>query len=133
MPELPDITVYVEGLRSRILGQPLERVRLVSPFLLRSVDPPIDEVDGGSVRDIRRLGKRIVLGMDDDLFLVLHLMIAGRLQWKPRGARPAGKTGLAAIHRRAGVRAPGPADLMSWGFHPDCEWRRIVRRYRNSR
>jgi formamidopyrimidine-DNA glycosylase len=97
MPELPDIVVYLEALQPRILGQPLERLRLNSPFLVRSVDPPIQEVHGKRIRGLRRLGKRIVIGLDGDLFLVLHLMIAGRLHWKPAGARIQGKVGLAAF------------------------------------
>jgi formamidopyrimidine-DNA glycosylase len=103
MPELPDITVYIEGLRERIVGQPLERIRLASPFLVRSVDPPILEAQGREVRETRRLGKRIVLALSDDLFLVLHLMIAGRLRWERRGAKPPGKLGLAAFDFPAGT------------------------------
>lgn len=86
MPELPEITVYVEALRRRIAGQPLEAVRLVSPSLLRSVDPPLQAVIGITVREVSRLGKRIIWRFDDDLFAVFHLMIAGRFRWKPRGA-----------------------------------------------
>jgi formamidopyrimidine-DNA glycosylase len=97
MPELPDITVYIEGLRERIRGQPLERIRLVSPFLVRSVDPPILEAQTREIREIRRLGKRIVLVLSGDLFLVFHLMIAGRLRWESRGAKPPRKLGLAAF------------------------------------
>jgi formamidopyrimidine-DNA glycosylase len=98
MPELPDITVYIEALERRIIGQPLEKVRLVSPFLLRSVDPPLSAVEGKTLTHLRRLGKRIVFGLEDDLFLILHLMIAGRLWWKDPGAQiPGGKRGLAAI------------------------------------
>jgi len=107
MPELPDITAYVEALRARISGEPLVAVRIASPFVLRSFDPPIDHARGGRVREIRRLGKRIVLALapepgskDDsteDLFLVLHLMIAGRLHWKPPRTRIPGKVGLAAL------------------------------------
>jgi formamidopyrimidine-DNA glycosylase len=103
MPELPDITVYIEGLRERIVGQPLERIRLASPFLVRSVDPPILEAQGREVRETRRLGKRIVLALSGDLFLVLHLMIAGRLRWERRGAKPPGKLGLAAFDFPAGT------------------------------
>src|SRR5438067_3562186 len=84
MPEYPDIIVYLDRLRPRVEGQCLERVRLASPFLLRSVDPPLFDVEGRMVRDLRRLGKRIVFCLDDELFLVLHLMIAGRLHWKER-------------------------------------------------
>jgi formamidopyrimidine-DNA glycosylase len=97
MPELPDIVVYLEALQRRIVGQPLERLRLASPFLVRSVDPPIREVQGKTIRGLRRLGKRIVIVFDGDLFLVLHLMIAGRLHWKPAGAKIPGKVGLAAL------------------------------------
>ncbi len=97
MPELPDITVYVEALERHTLGQKLETVRVHSPFLLRTFDPPLDAVHGKRVRAIRRIGKRIALGLDDDLWLVLHLMIAGRLHWKPRGAKLGGKSALAAF------------------------------------
>ncbi|MCW8138548.1 MAG: formamidopyrimidine-DNA glycosylase [Planctomycetota bacterium] len=97
MPELPDIVVYVEALERRVLGATLERVRVASPFVLRSADPPIGAAEGKAVRGLRRLGKRIVLCLDDDLFLVLHLMIAGRLAWAARGARIPGKVGLAAF------------------------------------
>ena len=82
MPELPDITLYIEALRARILGRRLERVRVLSPFLLRSVDPPIDAVKDALVADFERLGKRIAIGFDNDVWLVLHLMIAGRLHWR---------------------------------------------------
>ena len=98
MPKLPDITVYIEALERRIVGAPLEKVRLASPFLLRSVDPPLAAVEGKAVTHLRRLGKRIVIGLEEDLFLVLHLMIAGRLWWKDAGAAiPGGKRGLAAF------------------------------------
>ena len=97
MPELPDVTVYVEALRARVVGQPLERIRLQSPFLLRSDEPPIGTVAGRAVRAVDRLAKRIVLALDGDLFLVLHLMIAGRLHWRPPGARLPGKLGVAAF------------------------------------
>src|SRR5579871_1528257 len=82
MPELPDVTVYIEALEARILGQTLERVRLASPFLLRSVDPPLQSAFGKRVVALRRVGKRIAIGLEDDLWLVLHLMIAGRLHWR---------------------------------------------------
>jgi len=97
MPELPDITVYIEALESRIVGQSLERVRIAKPFLLRSVDPPISAANGKQVTGIRRMGKRIVLELEDHLFLVIHLMIAGRLRWLPAGAKVPGKLGLAAF------------------------------------
>ena len=88
MPELPDIVVYLEALEARVAGQPLQRVLLLSPFVLRSVDPPIAVVEGRIVRRLTRVGKRIVLGFDDELFLVLHLMIAGRLRWRAPGGKP---------------------------------------------
>jgi formamidopyrimidine-DNA glycosylase len=94
MPELPDITVYVEALERRIVGQPIEEIRLSTPFLLRTVDPPLSELVDKRVTGIERLGKRIAIVAEGDLFLVLHLMIAGRLHWKPRGAKP-GRKGLA--------------------------------------
>jgi formamidopyrimidine-DNA glycosylase len=97
MPELPDVTIYLDALRPRIVGQPIERIRLASPFILRSVDPPIAALVGRRVEDVRRLGKRIVLCCTDDLYVVLHLMIAGRLRWERRGAKPPGKIGLAAF------------------------------------
>jgi formamidopyrimidine-DNA glycosylase len=97
MPELPDIEVYLDALRSRILGQPLEGARRGSPFLLRTVEPPLSSLVGRRVEDLRRLGKRIAIGFEGDLFAVLHLMIAGRLHWKPRGAKVPGKVGLAAF------------------------------------
>src|SRR5688572_6105996 len=83
MPELPDITVYLDALRQRIHGRALERVRVVSPFLLRSVDTPVDAAIGQRVVELRRLGKRIAIGFESDLWFVIHLMIAGRLQWRP--------------------------------------------------
>jgi formamidopyrimidine-DNA glycosylase len=97
VPELPDIVVYLERLRPRVEGQVLERARLASPFLLRSVEPPLAAAEGRQVVGLRRLGKRIVLALERDLFLVLHLMIAGRLHWKPPQAKLTGKTGLAAF------------------------------------
>jgi formamidopyrimidine-DNA glycosylase len=97
MPELPDITAYITALEPRILGQPLERVRLQSVFVLRTVDPPLESVEGKSVKAVRRIGKRIAIGVADDIWLVLHLMIAGRLHWKPAGAKLAGRNALLAV------------------------------------
>lgn len=97
MPELPDVVVYVEALEQRILGRPLERVRIASPFVLRSVDPPVREAEGRRVVAVRRLGKRIVLALEGGLFVVIHLMIAGRLRWRPPGAKTPGRIGLAAF------------------------------------
>jgi formamidopyrimidine-DNA glycosylase len=97
MPELPDIAAYMTALESRIIGEPLEHVRLANPFLLRTVDPPISGVEGRKVRELRRIGKRIAFGVEDDLWLVLHLMIAGRLHWRAAGAKLAGRNQLAAF------------------------------------
>ena len=97
MPELPDIAAYISALESRIVGQPIERVRLTGVFLLRTVRPPVTDVEGRVVRELRRIGKRIAIGVDGDLWLVLHLMIAGRLHWRPPGAKLAGRQNLAAF------------------------------------
>jgi formamidopyrimidine-DNA glycosylase len=97
MPELPDIAAYITALEARILAQPLERVRLASVFLLRTADPPLSTVEGRTVQTIRRIGKRIAIGVDSDLWLVLHLMIAGRLHWCPPQAKLAGRQALAAF------------------------------------
>jgi formamidopyrimidine-DNA glycosylase len=97
MPELPDITIYIEALQRRIAGRRLERVRINSPFLLRTFEPPLEAAGGKRVLELRRLGKRIAIGLEDELWLVLHLMIAGRLQWKAPGAQLAGKYNLAAF------------------------------------
>src|SRR5579863_3727911 len=97
MPELPDITAYIAAIEARVLGQTLEHVRLGSVFLLRTVDPPLSSVEGRTVREVRRIGKRIAIGVEGDLWLVLHLMIAGRLHWKPAQAKLAGRNALAAF------------------------------------
>jgi formamidopyrimidine-DNA glycosylase len=97
MPELPDITAYITAIEDRVLGQTLERVRLGSVFLLRTVDPPLSIAEGRTVQAVRRIGKRIALGVEGDLWLVLHLMIAGRLHWKPAQAKLAGRNALAAF------------------------------------
>src|SRR5712671_1133681 len=97
MPELPDIAAYISALEPRIVGQPIERVRLTSPFLLRTVQPPITNVESRTVRELRRIGKRIAIGVDGDLWLVLHLMIAGRLHWRPPGTKLSGRQNLAAF------------------------------------
>jgi formamidopyrimidine-DNA glycosylase len=102
MPELPDVTIYVEALERFLLGARLDGVRIRSPFLLRTFDPPLESVQGKTVHEVRRMGKRIVVGLDDDLWLVLHLMIAGRLHWKMRGAKLSGKSSLAAFDFSAG-------------------------------
>lgn len=103
MPELPDITVYVEALGRRVVGQPFHEVRLKTPFLLRSVDPPLAELIGKRVVAVERTGKRIVLELDDDLFVVIHLMIAGRLHWKPKGAKAGARGNLAEFEFPTGV------------------------------
>ena len=103
MPEIPDVVVYIEKLQPRIVGQVLARVRLASPFLLRSVEPPLEVVNNKMVIGLRRLGKRIVIALEQDLFLVLHLMIAGRLHWKEPGAKLPRKVGLAAFDFPAGT------------------------------
>ena len=97
MPELPDISAYLAALEARILGQPLVHIRLASPFLLRTVKPPVTDLEGHTVQQLRRIGKRIAIGVDGDLWLVLHLMIAGRLHWKARDAKLAGRHNLAAF------------------------------------
>jgi len=97
MPELPDITAYLSALEPRIIGQPLTHIRIVSPFLLRTVQPPIEEIEGHTVRALHRIGKRIVFEFDNGLWLVLHLMIAGRLHWRPLGAKLGGRNNLAAF------------------------------------
>jgi formamidopyrimidine-DNA glycosylase len=97
MPELPDIAAYVSALEPRILAQPIEQIRLASPFLLRTAQPPLTDVEGRIVRELRRIGKRIAIGVEGDLWLVLHLMIAGRLHWRPRGVKLAGRRSLAAF------------------------------------
>jgi formamidopyrimidine-DNA glycosylase len=97
MPELPDISAYIRALEARILGQPIEQVRITSPFLLRTVDPPLSSVEGRIVRAIRRIGKRIAIGVEDDFWVVIHLMIAGRLHWRAPHAKLAGRQNLAAF------------------------------------
>jgi formamidopyrimidine-DNA glycosylase len=97
MPELPDIAAYISALEPRIVGQPLEHVRIASAFLLRTARPPVASVEGRVVRELRRIGKRIAIAVDGDLWLVLHLMIAGRLHWRPTGAKLSGRQNLAAF------------------------------------
>lgn len=103
MPELPDVVVYLDALRSRIAGQRLEGLRFASPFVLRSVTPAAGELIGRTVQDLSRLGKRLVLALDDDYFIVIHLMIAGRLRWKPAKAAIPGRIGLAAFDFATGT------------------------------
>ncbi len=97
MPELPDIAAYLSALQPRIVGKAIEQVRLASPFLLRTAQPPVTDIEGRTVRELRRIGKRIAIGVDGDLWAVLHLMIAGRLHWRPAGAKLSGRQNLAAF------------------------------------
>jgi len=103
MPELPDVTVYVEALQQRIVGQTLNRVRLASPFILRTVEPRPFELEGRKVIGVTRMGKRIVIELETSLFIVIHLMIAGRFKWLPAGAKIPGKLGLAAFDFSSGT------------------------------
>jgi formamidopyrimidine-DNA glycosylase len=103
MPELPDVTVYLEALQARILGATLERIRLLHPFVLRSAETPLSATSGRRVVGLRRLGKRIVIALEGELFVVIHLMIAGRLHWRPSGARAPGKLGLVALDFSTGT------------------------------
>jgi formamidopyrimidine-DNA glycosylase len=102
MPELPDISAYITALEPRILGQPLQQVRITSPFLLRTVEPPLSSINGRTVQAIRRIGKRIAIGVDGDLWIVIHLMIAGRLHWRPPQVKLGGRQNLAAFDFPAG-------------------------------
>ncbi|HEY6339436.1 MAG TPA: DNA-formamidopyrimidine glycosylase family protein [Candidatus Sulfotelmatobacter sp.] len=97
MPELPDIAAYITALETRIVGQSLEQIRLASPFLLRTTQPPLTSAEGRTVKELRRIGKRIAIGMDEELWVVLHLMIAGRLHWRAAKAKLAGRQSLAAF------------------------------------
>ncbi|MBT9598261.1 MAG: formamidopyrimidine-DNA glycosylase [Vitreoscilla sp.] len=103
MPELPDITVYVESLAAKVVGSPLQRLRLLNPFLLRTAVPPIASVEGRTVTGIERLGKRIVMAFEGDLFLVIHLMIAGRLRWLATGSKPPARGALAVLEFAGGA------------------------------
>lgn len=97
MPELPDIAAYIYALEPRIIGHTIRRVRVGSPFVVRTADPPVSSLDGRVVRELRRIGKRIAIGVDGELWLVLHLMIAGRLHWRTPGAKLGGRNNLAAV------------------------------------
>jgi formamidopyrimidine-DNA glycosylase len=140
MPELPDVTVYIEALDSRIVGHKLNRIVVRSPFLLRSADPPLSDANDRLVRSIRRVGKRIAFALDDGLWLVLHLMIAGRLHWSSAGAKPKGRNSLATFEfdngslllteagtqRRAALHLvrgeAGLAELSAGGIEPlECD------------
>jgi formamidopyrimidine-DNA glycosylase len=102
MPELPDIVVYIEALEPRILGQTIEKVRIASPFLLRSIDPPVSSVEGATVTGLKRIGKRIAIGVTGDVWIVLHLMIAGRLHWRQRGASIGSRNSLLGLDFKHG-------------------------------
>lgn len=97
MPELPDVELYIHALKTRIVGRTIERVRVSSPFVVRTAQPPVSALEGKAVREVRRIGKRIAIGVNDDLWLVFHLMIAGRLHWRERGANIGGRNTLAAL------------------------------------
>ena len=97
MPELPDVTVYVELIAAKIVGKKIDRARIASPFVVRSVDPPVRDVEGKKVQDVRRIGKRIAIGLEEELWIVIHLMIAGRFKWLKPGAKIPGRLGLAAF------------------------------------
>ncbi len=103
MPEIPDLTVYVEALESRLIGRTVERIRIASPTLLRTVEPPIERAQGRTVTAVRRLAKRVVLALEPDLFLVIHLMVAGRFRWRPAGAAIPRRAGLAAFDFDSGT------------------------------
>jgi formamidopyrimidine-DNA glycosylase len=103
MPELPDIVVYIQQLEPRILNSRLEKIRLTSPFLLRSATPAIHEAEGKKVQEVRRVGKRVVVGLEDDLFLIFHLMISGRFRWRERGTKALGKTSLVSFEFSSGT------------------------------
>src|SRR6476646_1638750 len=103
MPELPDVIIYIEALEARLKGQTLERARLLSPFVLRSVSPPLSALEGKRVLGLRRLGKQIVFCFEDDLFMIVHLMIAGRFQWKAKGKSIGGRLALASFEFPGGV------------------------------
>lgn len=102
MPELPDLCVYLRALRNRVVGERIEKVRAISPFVLRTFDPPFSAVEGRTVAGVRRMGKRLVFALSDELFLVIHLMVAGRLRWKAGGGAPPGKISLASFQFGAG-------------------------------
>jgi formamidopyrimidine-DNA glycosylase len=110
VPELPDVAVYIEALERRLAGQPIQRVRLLSPFVLRTAVPPISSAEGKRILGIRRIGKRIVLALEGELFLVFHLMIAGRLRWLSPGAKPPGRITLAVLEFQDSALAFTEAD-----------------------
>ncbi len=138
MPELPDVTVYIERLRERVQGRTLESIAIANPFLLRTAEPPLASIFGQRVRELRRLGKRIAFGFENDHWLVLHLMIAGRLHWFAAGERVSGRKALATIHLRqrcahahrgghAAARIPSPGRERARAGGPRARWARAAR------
>jgi formamidopyrimidine-DNA glycosylase len=131
MPELPDIAAYIDALEARIVGRPIERIRVASPFLLRTATPPLHTVEGRVVRELRRIGKRIAIGVDGDVWLVLHLMIAGRLHWRPRDAKLGGRQNLAAFDFPDGsivlTEAGSKKRASLHVFSAQQPWRRSIR------
>ena len=118
MPELPDIAVYIEALEARIRGERLDRVRIAGPFLLRTAAPPLQAAEGKAVTELRRVGKRIAIGLEGDLWLVLHLMIAGRLHWRERDVRLSPKRNLAAFDFSSGILLLRPRRTSSCARSP---------------
>ncbi len=129
MPELPDVELYLHALRARVVGRVLRAIRLASPFVLRSVDPPIEAVEGKQVLEVLRLGKRVVLGLDENLFIVIHLMIAGRLRWKPRGHKIPGRIGLAAFDFDEGTLLLTEASKKKQAALHLCRGREVLREH----
>ena len=128
MPELPDVEVYVDCLRQRIVGRTCDRVRVIHPFVLRSVSPSVDAVEGQVVNSVDRLGKRIVLSMSGDVFVVIHLMVAGRVRWRQSGAKISSKQGLAAFDFQNGMLLLTEAgSTRRASIHvPRSTWSRVV-------
>lgn len=127
MPELPDVVLYVEALERRVRGERLERARLASPFLLRTVDPPLLAAEGRRVLGLRRMGKRIVMELEGDLHLVLHLMIAGRLWWRERGVKVPPRRGARAAPRGRDDHASGRTAERGIDDEPSCRGNRSTR------
>jgi Formamidopyrimidine-DNA glycosylase len=127
MPELPDVTVYVETIASHVQGRTLEKIRIGNPFIVRSVDPPIYEAEGKTVRSVRRIGKRIAIGLDDDLWIVIHLMIAGRFRWLKPGAKLPGRLGLASFDFENGSLVLRRRELNAGRRSPSFGARKLLR------
>jgi formamidopyrimidine-DNA glycosylase len=133
LPELPDITVYIEALEHRIVGHTLEQIRIANPFLVRSVDPPIKSAEGKQAKEIRRIGKRIAIGFEGELWIVIHLMIAGRFRWLARGAKVPGKLGLAAFDFDNGSLILTEGRIDSPRVALCCSWNEVAGRNRSRR